>query len=55
MIKSSRELVFDEIVKDNFVSNQDIMDRTGLNEDVVKTNVYSLKVGREIRLLIEKL
>ena len=43
MMKSSREMVFDEIVKDNFISNQDIMDRTGLNEDVVKTNVYSLK------------
>lgn len=43
MMKSSREMVFDEIVKDNFISNQDIMDRTGLNEDVVKTNVYRLK------------
>lgn len=43
MIKSSRELVFDEIVKDNFVSNQDIMDRTGLNENLVRTNVHRLK------------
>ena len=43
MIKSSRELVFDEIVKDNFVSNQDIMDRTGLNENLVRTNIHRLK------------
>lgn len=43
MIKSSRELVFDEIVKDNFVSNQDIMDRTGLKDNIVRTNIHRLK------------
>lgn len=43
MMKSSRELVFDEIVKDNFVSNQDIMDRTGLSDNLVRTNIHRLK------------
>lgn len=42
-MKSSKQLVFDEIVKDVFVSNGELVERTGLNENLVKTNIHRLK------------
>lgn len=42
-MKSSRQLVFDEIIKDVFVSNGELAERTGLNENLCKTNVSRLK------------
>lgn len=42
-MKSSKELVLDEIIKDPFVSNGELVDRTGLSESLCKTNVHRLK------------
>lgn len=36
-MKSSKELVFDEIIKDPFISNKELADRTGLSESLCKT------------------
>lgn len=52
-MKSSRELVFDEIIKDVFVSNSQLVERTGLSESLVKTNIYRLKKGGFIDSLSE--
>lgn len=42
-MKSSKELVFDEIIKDPFISNGELTYRTGLSESLCKTNVHRLK------------
>lgn len=42
-MKSSKELVFDEIIKDPFISNGELADKTGLGESLCKTNVHRLK------------
>lgn len=52
-MKSSRELVFDEIIKDVFVSNSQLVERTGLSESLCKTNIYRLKKGGFIDSLSE--
>lgn len=42
-MKSSRELVFDEILKNPSISNKEIEKLTGLSESLVKVNVHRLK------------
>lgn len=42
-MKSSKELVFDEIIKDPFISNGELANKTGLGESLCKTNVHRLK------------
>ena len=42
-MKSSKELVFDEIIQDPFISNKELADRTGLSENLCRTNVHRLK------------
>ena len=36
-MKSSKELVLDEIIKDPFVPNGELADRTGFSESLCKT------------------
>ncbi len=36
-MKSSKELVLDEIIKDPFVSNAELADRTGFSESLFET------------------
>lgn len=43
-MKSSKELVFDEIIKDPFISNGELVDRTGLSESLCKT-IYRETIG----------
>ena len=42
-MKSSKELVFDEIIKDPFISNKEIVERTGLSVSLCNTNIHRLK------------
>lgn len=42
-MKSSKELIFDEIIKDPFISNGELADRTGLSDNLCKTNIHRLK------------
>lgn len=39
----SRDLIFNEILKNQNISNKELEDKTGLNEAIVKTTIYRLK------------
>lgn len=42
-MKSSKEVIFDEILKNPSISNKEIEKLTGLNENLVKVTVHRLK------------
>lgn len=42
-MKSSREIIFDEILKNPSVTNKEIEKLTGFNENLVKVTVHRLK------------
>lgn len=42
-MKSSKEVIFDEILKNPSISNKEIEKNTGLNENLVKVTVHRLK------------
>lgn len=42
-MKSSREMIFDEILKNPSITNKEIEKNTGFNENLVKVSVYRLK------------
>lgn len=42
-MKSSREIIFDEILKNPSITNKEIEKLTGFNENLVKVSVYRLK------------
>lgn len=42
-MKSSREIIFDEILKNPSISNKELEKLTGLNETLVRVTVHRLK------------
>lgn len=42
-MKSSKEVIFDEILKNPSITNKEIEKLTGFNENLVKVNVHRLK------------
>ena len=42
-MKSSREIIFDEILKNQSISNKEIEKETGFNENLIKVNIHRLK------------
>ena len=42
-MKSSKEVIFDEILKNLSITNKEIEKLTGFNENLVKVNVHRLK------------
>ena len=43
VMKSSREIIFDEILKNPYITNKEIEKLTGFNENLVKVTVHRLK------------